>query len=116
MKTNFGYKTSLVAATLAAFGATACCIVPLLLVSLGFGGAWLASLRALEAWQPLFAGLTFGCVTFAFYRLYIAPRQCAPGEVCALPAVLRRQRIVFWLVVALIALLLAFPFIAPFFY
>lgn len=104
------------AAVLAAFGATACCVGPLLLVSLGFGGAWLASLRALESWQPLFAGVTIACVALAFYRLYIAPRRCAPDEICAAPAVLRRQRIVFCLIVTLIIVLFSFPLFAPLFY
>ncbi|MBL8524986.1 MAG: mercury transporter MerT [Betaproteobacteria bacterium] len=116
MNTKPGYKTSLLAAVLAAFGATACCVVPLLLVSVGIGGAWLASLRALESWQPLFAVVAFACVAFAFHQLYIAPRRCAPDEACAVPAVLQRQRIVFWLVVAVIVSLLAFPLVAPFFY
>ena len=116
MNTNTGYKTSLAAAVLATFGATACCVGPLLLVSLGFGGAWLASLRALEAWQPLFTAIAVACVAFAFYRLYLAPRRCAPDEACAVPAVLRRQRIVFSVIVALIIVLFAFPLFAPFLY
>ena len=116
MNINPGYKTSLTAAVLSAFGATACCVGPLLLVSLGFGGAWLASLRALETWQPLFASVTAACIAFAFYRLYVAPRRCAPDMACAMPAVLRRQRIVFCTVVALVIVLFAFPFFAPFFY
>ncbi len=116
MNNNPGYKVSLIAAVLAAFGATACCVGPLLFVSLGFGGAWLASLRALETWQPLFAGVAIACVAFAFYRLYIAPRQCAPDEACAVPAVLRRQRIIFCMVVALVIVLFTFPSLAPFFY
>lgn len=105
-------KTSLLAGTLAAFGATACCFGPLLLVSLGLGGAWVSSLRALEAYQPLFALLTFAFIGFAFYRLYIQPRRCAPGDVCAAPAVLKRQRIVFWLVVAVVVAMFAFPLYA----
>jgi len=116
MNTKPGYKTTLLTAVLAAFGATACCVLPLLLVSVGAGGAWLASLRALERWQPLFALAAFACVAFAFHQLYVVPRRCAPGEACALPAVLRRQRVVFWLVVAVIVILLTFPLIAPFFY
>ena len=98
---------------LAAVGATACCFGPLLLVTLGVGGAWVASLRALEAYQPLFALLTLSFIGFAFYRLYIQPRRCAPDDVCAIPAVLKRQRIVFWLVVAIIAAMFAFPLYAP---
>ncbi len=107
-------KSSLIAGVLAALGATACCFGPLLLVTLGLGGAWVSSLRALEAYQPLFVLLTLAFTGFAFYRLYIQPRRCAPGDVCLIPAVLKRQRVVFWLVVSIIAAMFALPLYAPF--
>ena len=122
MNPNGAYKSPLLAGFLAALGATACCFGPLLLVTIGLGGAWVASLRALEAYQPLFIVLTLGFVGVAFYRLYVVPRRCAPGDVCALPPVLRRQRLVFWITLTLIAvmfalpLFLALPFFAPLFY
>ena len=106
----------LIASVLAAIGATACCFGPLLLVTLGLGGAWVSSLRALEPYQPVFALLTLAFIGFAFYRLYIQPRQCAPGEACAIPGVLKRQRIIFWLVVVVVAAMFAFPLYAPIFY
>lgn len=107
------YRSTLITSVLAALGATACCVLPLVLVTLGLGGAWMASLRFLEAFQPLFAAVTFACLGYAFYSLYIQPRQCAPGDTCASPAVLKRQRIVFWLVAAAIAALgLAYAFIS----
>ena len=108
--------SSLIASVLAAIGATACCFGPLLLVTLGLGGAWVSSLRALEPYQPVFALLTLAFIGFAFYRLYIQPRQCAPGEACAIPGVLKRQRIIFWLVVVVVAAMFAFPLYAPIFY
>ena len=108
--------SSLVAGVLAAAGATACCFAPLLLVTLGLGGAWVSSLRALEPYQPIFALLALGFIGFAFYRLYIRPRRCAPAAGCAVPAVLRHQRIIFWLVVLVVAAMFAVPLYAPFFY
>jgi len=115
MNSSTATKSTLLAGVLAALGATACCFGPLLLVSIGLGGAWVSSLRALEAYQPLFVLLTLGFVGFAFYRLYIQPRRCAPGDTCAVPAVLKRQRLIFWLVLTLIASMFAFPLYAPLF-
>lgn len=107
---------ALLAGVLAGFGASACCAGPLLLVTLGAGGVWAARLRALEPLQPLFILLALLCVGWAFHRLYIAPRRCAPGQVCAVPAVLRRQRAMFWLALPAIAALLLFPWLAPLLY
>ena len=116
MNASTTVKSSLVAGVLAALGATACCFGPLLLVTLGLGGAWVVSLRALEAYQPLFAVITLCFVGYAFHQLYIKPRQCAPGDVCEIPVVIKRQRIIFWLAVAVIAAMFSFPLYAPIFY
>ena len=109
-------QASLAAGVLAAIGATACCFGPLLLVTLGFGGAWAARMRGLEVLQPFFVVLTLGFMGFAFHQLYIAPRTCAPGEACELPHVLRRQRVAFWIIAAIIAFMGAFPLFADYFY
>lgn len=109
-------QASLAAGVLAAFGATACCFGPLLLVTLGFGGAWAARLQGLASLQPVFVGLTLLFMGFAFHRLYIKPRQCAPGEACEVPRVLHRQRIAFWVVVALIAAMAIFPLFSDYLY
>ena len=45
---TFNFKNSLVAGALAAIGASVCCVVPLVLLMMGIGGAWIASLTALE--------------------------------------------------------------------
>jgi len=109
-------RGSLIAGALAAFGASACCFGPLALVTLGFSGAWAARMRLLEPLQPLLGALTLLFFGVAFYRLYVKPRRCAPGESCAPANVLRRQRLVFWLVAAVAAAMLAFPLYAFLFY
>ena len=109
-------QASLVGGFLAAFGATACCFGPLLLVTLGFGGAWAARMARLEPLQPYFIGLTTLFMGFAFHRLYVRPQRCAPGDVCEIPRVLRRQRLAFWTILVLIVLMTAFPYFASYFY
>lgn len=101
--------TTLVASALSAFGATACCAGPLILVLLGFSGATAARLERLEQFQPLFAGLTLLFMGLAFHSLYIKPRQCEPGAVCELTPVVRKQRVTFWFVVAFIGSLAMLP-------
>lgn len=112
-----GVRGSLIAGTLAAVGASLCCVGPLVLLALGIGGAWIGSLTALDPYRPLFVALTVAFLALAFHRVYLRPaRDCAPDRACANPAVLRRQRQLFWLVSISLSALLGVPWIAPLFY
>ncbi len=101
---------SIVAASLAAIGASVCCIGPLVLLAMGIGGTWISTLTALEPYRPIFIAITLVFLFMAFRKLYIIPRQCTPGDTCALPRTLRNQRIIFWLVSVTLIALLAFPY------
>jgi mercuric ion transport protein len=87
---------SITAGAISALGASTCCVLPLVLVSAGLGGAWIAQLRALERFQWVFIGLAIGAFGYAFYRLYVRPAPCGPEGACAPPAARRGQRIAFW--------------------
>lgn len=93
----------------AALGASVCCVGPLALVVLGLGGAWAANLRILEPLYPLLLAVAVGGFGFAFWRLYVSPRRCAPEAACAAAPVVRRQRIAFWVAVVAAKALLLFP-------
>jgi mercuric ion transport protein len=101
------------ASALAAIAGSLCCVAPLLLLTLGISGAWIGQLTALEPYRPIFIGVTAIFVGLAFRQLYIVPARCAPAEVCANPRLQRRQRQIFWVVVAGLAVLIAFPWYAP---
>lgn len=109
-------KGSLIAGALAAIGASACCVGPLVLLALGLGGSWVGSLTAMEPYRPVFIGLTLLFLGLAFRKLYLAPQVCAPGTPCADPRALRRYRLTFWIVAVLLFGLLATPWLAPLFY
>jgi mercuric ion transport protein len=109
-------KSSLLAGTLAAIGASACCVGPLVLLALGGGGAWIGNLTRLEPYRPIFIGLIVLFLGLAFRRLYVEPQVCAPGTPCADPRATKRQRVTFWTVGALLLGLLAVPWLAPLFY
>jgi mercuric ion transport protein len=111
-----GMKGSLVAGVLAALGASACCAGPLILLLLGVGGGWASHLIAFEPYSPYLTALTVLFLGAAFYNLYLRPRACAPRGACAADGVIRKQRIMFWLVALPIVLLLTFPLYAPLFY
>ena len=106
-------SASIAAGALSALGASTCCVLPLVLVSVGVGGAWVAQLRELERFYYVFVLLALGAFGYAFYRLYLRPAPCEPDAACATPRVRRRQRIAFWTtLVAAKALVLA-PFYVP---
>lgn len=107
---------SMIAAALAAIGASLCCVAPLVLLALGVGGTWISSLTALEPYRWIFVTITMGFLFLAFRKLYLLPRQCAPGEVCALPGTLRNQRVIFWVVSAMLVALLTFPYYGVIFF
>ena len=109
-------KQSLWAGSVAAIGASLCCVGPLVLLSLGISGTWIAGLTRLEPWRPLFVAATLVLLFMAWRGLYRRPTACADGRPCASAAVQRRQRLIFWLVSIGLLLLLAFPWFAPWFY
>lgn len=108
-----GSSGSLVLGVLAAVGASVCCVGPLLLLTLGIGGAWIGNLTAFEPYRPIFIGLVLLFFGLAFRRLYVAKQVCTAGSLCNGPVGLSRQRLVFWLVAVFALCLLAVPITAP---
>jgi mercuric transport protein len=56
------------AALTAALAASACCTVPLVLVSFGVGGAWVGSLTTLAPYRWIFVTLALGALAYAGYN------------------------------------------------
>ena len=112
----WAFGASVLAGAVAALGASACCAGPLLLIVLGVGGAWGSQLTALEAYQPWFIAATLAFLGYAFYRLYLRPVQCAPGDACTVPLTRTRQKAFFWVVSVLAVALVGLPLYAPVFY
>lgn len=106
----------LAAGGLAAILASTCCLGPLILVSIGLGGAWVSNLQALEPFRPIFLGVALTALFFAYQRIFRPAAACKPGEVCALPQTMRTYKTIFWIVAALVLIAITFPYIAPFFY
>lgn len=109
-------KRSLTGSVLAALAASVCCVLPLVLVALGIGGAWMANLTALAPARPYFVAVTLVFLALAFRRLYLVPQGCKPGTACATPQVRSRQRVMFWVMAGVLLALLAVPWTAPLFY
>jgi len=109
-------RAPLVAGGLAAILASTCCLGPLVLIALGFSGAWIGNLTALEPYRPLFIGAALLALFFAWRRIFHPAQVCTPGEVCSIPQVRSSYKLLFWVVLALVLVALGFPYILPLFY
>lgn len=109
-------RGALVAGGLAATLASTCCLGPLVLIALGFSGAWIGNLTKLEPYRPLFIGAALAALFFAYRRVWRPASACKPGEVCAIPRVKMTYKAFFLVVATLVLIALVFPYVAPFFY
>jgi mercuric ion transport protein len=109
-------KTALIGGVLAGIGASACCVGPLLLLSVGIGGAWIAHLTALEPYRPVFTVLTLLFLGLAFWKLYLAPQSCAVEDRCIADRTRNTQRMLFWILGPITLALVVSPWILPMFY
>lgn len=96
--------------------ASACCLGPLVLITLGASGAWIGNLTALEPYRLAFIVAAVIALFFAWRRIWRPAAACEPGQSCAVPRINRSYKALFWVVVALIVVALGFPLIAPLFY
>ena len=97
--------------------ASACCVVPLLLVTLGISGAWIANLTALEPYKPYVAAVTLALLGYGFWHVYFKSKPpCKDGAYCARPQSARTTKAALWLGLAIVILALTIDWWAPWFY
>ena len=109
-------RDALFAGGFSAILASTCCLGPLVLVSLGFSGAWIGNLTALEPYRPIFIGAALVALFLAWRRIFRPVQACKPGDLCAVPQVRTAYKLIFWIVAALVLVAIAFPYVLPLFY
>lgn len=98
---------------LGALAASSCCILPVVLFSLGISGAWIANFTALAPYKPYFAAGTLALLGYGYYLAYMKPSQaCADGS-CARPLPNRLVKSSLWIATVLVVAALAFDYVAP---
>lgn len=109
-------STTLIGGAVAALAASACCLGPLILVSLGFGGALVSNLTMLEPYRPIFIGIALFCMVFAYRKIYSTQpaNECVPDTLCAEPQTNRNYRLIFWIVSVLVLNALLYPYFVTF--
>lgn len=99
---------------LGALAASTCCILPLVLFSLGISGAWIGQLTALSPYQPIFIAFTLLCLGYGYWLVYGKPKiACDEGAACAHPLPNRLVKSMLWIATALVLLAFAWPVIVP---
>lgn len=107
-------RLAAVGGVLAAIGASTCCIVPLVLFSLGISGAWIGQLTALSPYQPVFIAVAAGFLGYGFWLTYFKPKSaCEEQGACARPLPNRLVRSSLWIATALVLLAFAWPYLLP---
>ncbi|MBL4642843.1 MAG: mercuric transport protein [Flavobacteriaceae bacterium] len=110
-------KTKLIAAggILGAIAASTCCVVPLVLFSLGISGAWMANLTALTPYKPIFIAITLGFLGYGYYLVYRKPKvACAEDSACAKPLPNRLVKGSLWFATILVLIAFSWPVIIPY--
>ena len=108
--------TTLIAAggLLGALVASSCCILPVILFSLGISGAWIGNFTQLAPYQPYFLAATTVFLGTGYWLVHRASnRACVGGEACARPLPNRLVKIVLVLATVLVVAALGLDFLAP---
>jgi len=99
---------------LAALAASSCCILPLILFSIGVSGAWISNFTPLAAYQPIFIVATLACVgAGAWLSRRTARDACSEADVCARPLPRRLVKVALVVATMLVAAALSVDFFAP---
>jgi mercuric ion transport protein len=108
-------KARLIAAggMVGALAASACCILPLVFVTVGISGAWIGNLTALAPFKPYFAAGTLALLGYGHYLVYVRPKQACVDSSCARPLPGRVVKFTLWIATVLIVVALAFDYVAP---
>ena len=111
-----GRGTTLLAAggLLGALAASSCCILPVVLFSLGISGAWIGNFTQLAPYQPYFLAATMVFLGTGYWLVHRASKgACVEGEACARPLPNQLVKIVLVVATVLVVTAIGFDVLAP---
>jgi mercuric ion transport protein len=110
-----GLRILAVGGLFGALAASSCCILPVVLFSLGISGAWIANFTQLAPYQPIFIAVAVAFVGGGYWLVYRSSCQaCAEGQACARPLPNRFVMTVLVAATIIVAAALGFDFLAPY--
>ena len=103
------------AAVLGALAMTSCCILPLVLVSLGVTGVFIGQLTALYAYKWYTFAFASAFIGYGFWKLHRAEQgECRDGAACTRPKNRRVMKGTLWLATIVTAIAMIFPYVTPY--
>jgi len=110
-----GNKVATVGSLFGALAMTSCCILPLVLVSFGVGGVWIAQLTALYAYKWYTFSLASAFIGYGFWKVHQAEAgECRDGTMCARPLNRTFMKASLWLATLVTLIAMIFPYITPY--
>ncbi|MGH8241961.1 MAG: mercuric transporter MerT family protein [Steroidobacteraceae bacterium] len=91
----------------------ACCLLPLVLIALGVGGAFVGAFELLAPYKWIFVTLTTAFLAWSFYAVYWKPTKCTAGRNCKSCGSSRGLRVTLWIATILAVSSLAFEYLEP---
>ena len=105
-----GQYVAAVGGLLGAIAASSCCMLPLILFTLGVSGSWIGNLVQLAPYQPYFIAITVTCLSGGYWLVYRSPQSSCGVSGRASNRLVKRSLI---LATVLVIAALSFNLFAP---
>ena len=116
MKSDAG-RYAAIGSVLGAALDSSCCVLPLVLVTLGASGAWIGSLSALDPYKGYFAAITLVFLGMGYWQAFRRQEvTCEDGSLCATPRSRSITRLALVVATALVLAAMTIDWWAPLFY
>lgn len=110
-----GQKLAAAGGIIGALTASSCCILPVVLFSLGISGAWIGNFTQLAPYQPYFIAATLALIGTGYWLVYRSSKLvCAEGEACVRSVPSRLVKIALIATTVIVIAAWAFDYLAPY--
>lgn len=110
-----GQKLAATGGIIGALAASSCCILPVILFSLGISGAWIGNFTQLAPYKPYFIAATLAFLGAGYWLVHRSSKlACAEGEACARPLPNKLVKIALVAATVLVIAAWGFDYVAPY--
>ncbi len=114
-ETQTGNRVATAGSLFGALAMTSCCILPLVLVSFGVGGVWIAQLTALYAYKWYTFSVASAFIGYGFWKVRQAEAgECRDGTMCARPLSRKFMKTSLWFATIVTLIAMIFPYVTPY--